>query len=219
MKHYSIEQWADYTRGIVSEPVRGEMAGHLATACAQCQRMVSRLRATASGMAEIEVPEAFLARARAIFPAAPPRESPLRALAAALTFDSLGSAVPQGVRSAAPSIRRLAYSVEDFRVELMVDPGTTKGTVIVTGQISSHTDPAAPRYRIRLVLKNNTMHQTEASELGEFQLEFAPSPGMRLVILDAGANRQIEVPFKLLRSNRPSAAKSATPKSNPPEAL
>lgn len=205
MKHYSIEQWVDYTRGLVPEPLRSQMAGHLSGDCAQCRRLVQRLQATAPALAEIEVPEALLERARAIFPVTVPDAMPwpVRALTALLRFDSLSAPLPQGVRSAAPTVRRLAYTVEDFSIELMLDANKPKRTVIVTGQISTRpAETAAPRHRIRLMSRNDTLLQVEASEFGEFQFEFRPAPKLRLVVLDAAANRQIEVPLAAMEGVR-----------------
>ncbi|MBL8218921.1 MAG: hypothetical protein JNL62_06815 [Bryobacterales bacterium] len=196
MKHYSIEKWADYVRGLVSGAERSAMEHHLQGQCAQCRQSVERMRVVQAGLMEkIEVPESFLERAMAIFPRTVATPA-VRRLMALLTFDSLGEPMPAGVRGATQETRRLAYAVEDFKIELLAMAGGKRGRVALTGQVSSAG--VAPVGPVRLMSKNKVLSSVPASEFGEFQMEFEVRSGLRLVIPCTGRQTEIEVPLDLL---------------------
>jgi hypothetical protein len=204
VKHYAIEKWIDFVRGIVHEPERKEMEKHLKTDCASCNRQVTLLRAIAQTSKEIDVPEPLLDRARTIFRHAPVhRESPLRKLIAKLTFDSQSALAPAGVRSNSSGARRLVFGVEDFLVELLVDTQTARRTVVVTGQISREGFSVLPAlHQVQLTAKQEVLDQTIATRFGEFSLEFARRAGLRLIIADENTRREIEVPLDLIFGTR-----------------
>ncbi len=212
MKHYSIEQWADYLRGLLTGPDQEAMRHHLAQGCALCQGCVNDLGTVRSALTPVEIPAAWLERARAIFPAR--NTSPaIERLVAQLSFDSLGQPLPAGLRGSVPVSRRLAYSVEDVSIELLVDGGAKSRSTIVTGQVSVRSRMTPPRHVVELVSGHKTLRQAETSEWGEFQLEFAPRRGLRLVVRDQESRREIEVPLDLVSSarrpaNRPDSRRS-----------
>ncbi|MFN0105715.1 MAG: hypothetical protein ACKV2U_26965 [Bryobacteraceae bacterium] len=200
MKHYSIEKWADFVRGLTGQPESTTMESHLAAGCPSCNRMAHLLRALSEPQNEIEVPESVLARARAIFSRQPSQsESAIRALLAVLTFDSHRTLAPVGMRGADSTVRRLAYEAQDVVVELLIDTEPARRTVILTGQISSREQPGPPApHRVRLLGKGKVLKQTAATVFGEFHLEFAPRAGLRLLIDRPPEGREIEVPLDLV---------------------
>ena len=71
MKHYAIDQWADFTRGLKAGAELAEMKGHLESGCAKCRELsefTAKLAATCSSLAVDAVPESTVRLARAIFP-------------------------------------------------------------------------------------------------------------------------------------------------------
>lgn len=204
MKHYSIEKWADYIRGVVGEAERTEMAGHLEGNCGQCARAVARIRAVEAELLQVvEVPKSFLERARGIFPrsAAVPA---VRKLTAILTFDTFAAPAPVGLRGAGQKTRRLAYAVEDFKIELLVAEGMNQ-VVTLTGQATAGDgQPVGP---VRLQSRNKVLSSAPANEFGEFQMEIAVRSGLQLVIPCAGRNLEIEVPLDMLLQKKQETVK------------
>src|SRR5258708_37848272 len=60
MKHYAIDQWADFTRGLKEGAELAEMQWHLQSGCARCRglsKFTTKLSATCSCLATDPVPE------------------------------------------------------------------------------------------------------------------------------------------------------------------
>src|SRR3954447_19050611 len=103
MKHYGIEQWADFTRRLSDLDEHHEMTAHLGSGCKNCRRLAEftkKLHATCSSLAVQQIPESAVRLAGSIFP--------VRAHAAVkrgirvpveLIFDSLLVPVPAGLRA------------------------------------------------------------------------------------------------------------------------
>ena len=71
MKHYGIEQWADFTRGLSGLNEHHEMTAHLASGCENCRELAEftkKLQVTCNSLAVQEVPEAAVRLARSLFP-------------------------------------------------------------------------------------------------------------------------------------------------------
>jgi hypothetical protein len=198
MTHYSIERWADFVRGLTPDPEREGMERHLSGGCGSCLSLVTLLRGVVETAAnDIDVPAAVLADAAAIF--APRRErgaSRWAKLVAVLVFDSDAALAPAGVRSAGGGARRLAFSSEDFAVELLVDVTGPQRTVAITGQISAPGKPAeASALAVLLMSGRQVFERTLTNEAGEFHLEFPTRAQLRLCIRDEVRRREIEVPL------------------------
>lgn len=193
MKHYSMAAWTDFIRGLTNGSDRSEMTRHLNAPCPECGRLVALLGAVKESEAPVEVPDAMVARARAIFPKreAPRRESAVERLVASLLFDSFASAVPRGARSTASSVRRLSFGAGETNVELVVD-APKGGAVTLTGTCS------ATGREVHLYEKQRLLQTVNTSAFGEFHLQFEPHKGMRLVITNLPARGSVEVPLDFL---------------------
>lgn len=198
MTHYPIERWTDFARGLLPEPARSEMELHLSGGCRSCARLVTLLRSVvATAERDVEVPAAVVANALAIFVARPERgESRWRKLIASLIFDSQAELALEGVRGARGAARRLAFSVEDFAVELLIDVGGRQRTLAITGQISTARKSVEPPVMEVLVMSGrDVLERTRTNEFGEFHLEFPSRAGLRLCIPDEAGGCEIEVPL------------------------
>ena len=73
MDHYEIAEWADYVRGVMQTPERGQMTAHLASGCEECAetcrvlREIAEAAATAGAAEMVPVPDELLRRAESIF--------------------------------------------------------------------------------------------------------------------------------------------------------
>ncbi|MBC7924087.1 MAG: hypothetical protein H7039_00370 [Bryobacteraceae bacterium] len=200
MKHYSLENWVDYLRG-VSDPAREPMMKeHLASGCTQCRRHLELLQAVSQSACEIAVPDAWLQRASSIFPrvSPPAAKSPITRLVAALTFDSFAMPVQAGVRTAQSEVHRLTFTSEDVTLELMGEAGPDVNTMAVTGQISSlsGSQPSSP-YRIRLLQRKTVLQQITANVFGEFQVNLPIQTGLSMAVVDETTGRETAVPLDL----------------------
>jgi hypothetical protein len=71
MKHYAIDQWADFTQGLLAEPEHTRLEAHLKGGCQECLLLwafTTKLIATCTGLATDPVPESAVRLALAIFP-------------------------------------------------------------------------------------------------------------------------------------------------------
>jgi len=68
MKHYAIDQWADFTRGTLADVVRREMQTHLADGCAKCREISdfsTKLTEACTSLTRNPVPDYMVRLARA----------------------------------------------------------------------------------------------------------------------------------------------------------
>ena len=145
MKHYAIEQWADFTRGLAGKEERTEMQAHLQNGCPRCRRLAdfsSRLTATCISLATDKVPEAIVRLARAIFPA-PVQQGPKRGnrLPIELIFDSFLVPSPVGLRATWQVGWQGLYRAGDCSVDLRIEPELNSSRAAVIGQVTNHVVP------------------------------------------------------------------------------
>jgi len=103
MKHYAIDQWADFTRGLLADLVRQEMQTHLSGGCEKCRELsefTAKLTETCTSLTKDPVPAYMVRMARAIFPVRM-QNRPKRGnrLPIELIFDSFLMPAPAGLRS------------------------------------------------------------------------------------------------------------------------
>ena len=109
MKHFSLEQWTDFVRGVGEDGGRIAMAAHLDAGCARCAHTVDVLRRAANVLAtegQYQVPEYALRCARAIFSTRRASASPSARIPIHLIYDSIREPVPAGMRSSDRLTRR-----------------------------------------------------------------------------------------------------------------
>lgn len=176
MSHYRIEDWVDFVRGLGEVSQTAAMKGHLAAGCPECATIVARLQRTAAGLtadAARPVPEAVVARARAVFQ---PAQAPwatgqrLSRLLAELVFDSWSAPAPAyaGIRGSLGT-RQLSYRAGDVRLDLSVEPVPKSPRLLFTGQV--HGKPAGNSMTVKILCGERTVSESTTSEFGEFALE------------------------------------------------
>lgn len=177
MKHYSLEEWADFARGVIDERERAAMQSHREDGCVMCREALSLWqRVHALGMLEqaYEPPESAMRALRAAFSLYGPLKTRggVRA-AASLLFDSFLSPLAQGVRSGASGARQLLYGVGNYRIDLRVEPQVISEGFALFGQILDSTDPGAEigATVVRLVRDREVVAESATNRFGEFRLE------------------------------------------------
>lgn len=189
MKHFSLEDWADFARGRASADAVMRMQHHLEEGCAECAQSLEVWRAVlevAGREALFEVPEAGVRCAEALFNIAPPaKTSDVVVQMARLVFSSVSQPVREGVRSAGASTCHLLFEGGNWLLDLHLKPPPVKdGLVSVAGQIldREQTEKACDSSRVTVMRERTEVARTTTNEFGEFQLEFNPGGELMLTV-------------------------------------
>lgn len=191
MTHYAIEHWTDFARGLVTGQEREAMQAHLHT-CPSCKRQLEQLQQVVGfARREAEAPDPLIARAISIFEQ-PTAVSKWRKLTALLEFDSFSEAAVAGVRSGHASARRLVFTAEDCRIELLIE--SAEQLVSLAGQVSMRSvSQSSTATEIVLEKGRRALQRTMTNEHGEFHMETEFETGLRLRITDSLGGRKLEV--------------------------
>jgi hypothetical protein len=214
MKHYAIDQWVDFSRGVAAGEEAARMLAHLEGGCADCRRLAdftSELSNTCAAMGSAEVPERVVRLARAIFPvrmqARPKRGN---RLPIEMIFDSFLVPSAAGLRSAWQVGWQGLYRAGDCSVDLRIEPELKSSRAAVIGQITSHVQPAVEMGNLPVCLRSGkqVVAETVSNRFGEFQMEYDQQAKLKLCI-SLRDSKRIEVPLRKITSDQP-AAKSRT---------
>lgn len=212
MKHFEIEQWSDFVRGLSSANDRTTMAEHLSSGCAACRRTVELLSAVAvaaGAESASHVPEAVIRQAKAIF-AVRRQELPERwpHVLARLVYDSFREPVPAGLRSEQRFNRHALYEAGEFCLDFRLEYQQGSPRVTLVGQIADRRQPARPvgGALVLLTRANDVLGRAIANELGEFQMEYEPKKRLKLfVMIERDPSPQIAVPLDEIMAHQGSA--------------
>jgi hypothetical protein len=188
MRHYSLEQWADFARNVAGTQERLEMQQHLDQGCNKCAKVASLWRhvhAVAKHEHRYAPPDGAVRMAKGNFAIHGPRGFSRRpSLIASLIFDSSLGPLPAGVRSAARVERQLLYGVGNYRIDLRIEPQVDTDNVAIVGQVlrSSDTISDIGPVTVKLTKGRKVVAQTESNKFGEFRLECDLSTGFQLRI-------------------------------------
>jgi hypothetical protein len=208
MKHYAIDQWGDFTRGLVAGEERRQMQAHLQSGCGKCRQLsdfTERLTATCTSLAADNIPESTVRLARAIFPVRVP-DLPRRGnrLPIELIFDSFLVPSPIGLRATWQVGWQGLYRAGDCSVDLRIEPELKSSRAAVIGQISNHVRPGLEMGNLQVCLSagKQVVAETLSNRFGEFQMEYEQQPRLKLCI-NLREAKSIQVPLKKLISEQP----------------
>jgi hypothetical protein len=187
-RHFSLEEWLDYTNRNVAPDKRTFMTHHLKSGCSHCTQIASRwqlLKQFAATEASLQLPEKVVACAKASFQA--PRKAETRSIfetIAELVCDSLRQPVLAGVRSSAPGARSLLYSAGTLLIDLNLDFAEQNGHIVLQGQVmdSQIQGKGVEEIPVSLQSGRETVAQTQTNEFGEFALECDVRKGLQVSV-------------------------------------
>jgi hypothetical protein len=214
MKHYAIDQWADFTRGLLADGERTQMQAHLEGACQKCHllwKFTTKLNATCTSLATDPVPESTVRLARAIFPVrVPDRPQRGNRLPIEVIFDSFLVPSPVGLRAAWQVGWQGLYRAGDCSVDLRIEPELKSSRAAVVGQITNHALPEFQMGNLPVCLRagNVVVAETVSNRFGEFQMEYDQQSRLKLCI-ELRDSKSIRVPLKNFTSEQ-TAVKSRT---------
>jgi hypothetical protein len=214
MKHYAIDQWADFSRGLLADGEQAQMQAHFEGGCQKCRLLwnfTTKLSATCTSLATDPVPESTVRLARAIFPVRV-HDRPQRGnrLPIELIFDSFLVPSPAGLRATWQVGWQGLYRAGDCSVDLRIEPELKSSRAAVIGQVTNHALPEFQMGNLPVCLRAGkvVVAETLSNRFGEFQMEYDQQSRLRLCI-QLQDSQSIQVPLKEFVSEQ-TAAKSRT---------
>jgi len=177
MKHFSLEKWADFAREVVGQVDKNAMQNHLETGCKECSKVFStwkRIHEAARRESAYRPPESVVRTVKGLGALHwPSKVSRMKAAAAQLLFDSARSPLPAGVRSSSSAARQLLFGINNYRVDLRIQPQEDSDKVAVVGQILNSSDPDHAMGPVHVVLRRGkkVIAESVTNRYGEFHLE------------------------------------------------
>jgi hypothetical protein len=189
MRHYSLEKWVDFVRGVVPEDEKREMQSHLETGCKQCSKEMSmwqRLQQVARREPANTPPAGAVRTVKAAFAnRAAGRLQHEYPEVASLLFDSFRGPQLAGVRSSASASQQLLYGAGDYRIDVRIEPQMDSDRVVLIGQVLNSADPdeLLSSRPVSLLKGRKILAESVTSEFGEFQIECELQENLRLTVL------------------------------------
>jgi len=177
MRHFSLENWADFANQNVSAEERTSMERHLEMGCSQCTHVVAEwqsLKRFAVQESHNDAPADVVSFVKAAFKTLKPLRAPsMVATLAQLAFDSFRQPVLAGVRSGSADSRCLLYRAGPVLIDLNLNLTHSSGHIALQGQVMNSETRAKGIEEIPVLLQSGqeTIAQTQTNEFGEFQLE------------------------------------------------
>ena len=201
MKHFSLAEWTDFVRGVVTAETRVSMQQHLDENCAQCEKIVDTWASlTEFGKREgaYEPPPAALRIAESYF--APFKMASAHGKAfqlAQLAFDSFDRRSLKGVRgfdTTAP--RRLMYRWGDVFIDMHVEAKDASHSIFLAGQVvdSRQSEGVLAGIPVSLVCKEDILFETTTNHLGEFHFSFRTGEPLKLLFQMTGSTLLVLLP-------------------------
>jgi hypothetical protein len=173
MRHFSSEEWADFVRNTLKAKDKRAMQAHLEDGCKRCAGALAawtRVRQMAVRESSYEPPEAAVKAMKGLIAI---HGRPAPAPIAKLLFDSLLAPATAGVRSAATVARQMLYGIEDYRVDLRLEPNFDTDQVLLVGQVLNAADAEknVGHVHVALLRSGKVLGSSKSNEFGEFHLE------------------------------------------------
>jgi hypothetical protein len=180
MKHYTLEQWADFARNVAEPATAVAMRHHLeagCNACAETRALLQKVTDMASQETEYEPPAELVRSAKSLMPRL--HQRPIWAETAEimeLVFDSFRQPALTGVRAASFTARQLLYQKDNCSIDIHLEGQPDRINVI--GQV---LQTSAPEQSVSAVLvealhDGKSMGSTSTNQFGEFHLSL-PAQG------------------------------------------
>ena len=188
MRHFTLEEWADFARNVASPENTGKMQQHLAGGCGSCAQILETMKSVAIlGSREVnyEPPVNAVRMGKLLMGSQKPKAVKKRIPEMwPLVFDSFMQPAMAGVRVALIASRQLMYRKGncyiDIRLEQAMDASEMSliGQVLDTGQPGR--DPGA--IPVELLSGEKTIAGTATNNFGEFQFLFPVASDLQICV-------------------------------------
>ena len=177
MKHYSIEDWADFERGHAADKKAAAMEQHLADGCRECAKARTMWQAViqlAQNEGKYAPPNDAVRSVKSAFALARPEKSAhwVTAVAEAV-FDSFRAPVLEGVRSTRTGARQMLYQHGNKSVHIRVQHEAGEQKYSLVGQILDVKNPERPVKNVPVRIRTTAEHSSDmrTNNFGEFHFE------------------------------------------------
>lgn len=196
MKHFSLAEWADFARRVMTKEKEQVMQAHLNAGCKNCAKTVdmwNRVREVSAREAVYEPPRAAVQNAQSMFSL---RARKQKASVVQLLFDSFHSPAFAGVRSMGVNPRQMLYGIGPYRIDLRMEPQMDSDKVEVVGQILNSADPvrSGTQASVKLVRGRKILVESQTNALGEFHLECSLEGQLQLLV-GLPRSRDVKIPL------------------------
>ena len=197
MKHFDINDWADFARGTATEADRAAMETHLTAGCRRCNAtlaFVKRVVAATQADSLYGPPEAVVRYAKAIGTMLRPQRIPGSRLVARLVYDSFRDPAPVGLRAEDRVARHTTHEAGSFAVDLRLEQMKGSPVATLVGQLTNRQEPegAMAEAPVMLMSSKDIIAHTVYNRFGEFQLDYVPSRNLRLFV-DVSPGKRLEL--------------------------
>lgn len=201
MKHFVMQNWVDFVRGVVPPDQCQAMQLHLDSGCASCSKVVETWKHVvdcARKERSYEPPDVAVRMVKARF-TLDPESSSTRAAFAELVFDSFAQPMAHGIRSGRNRARQLVFRKGNHSVDMRIEPHGDR--LAIVGQVldSSRANAGISDVPVRVVAYKQ---QTTTSRFGEFQFEVEQMENLELLfVLNEERDLMISIPLSQGRSS------------------
>ncbi len=195
MKHFAMQEWVDFVRGVVSEEQSLAMQKHLDDGCSDCRKPLEtwkRVIECADRERSYQPLAAYVHMAKAQFAMSHPNR--VREISnAELIFDSFAQPVTPGIRSSLSRARQLVFQKGRYSIDMRIAPQADR--LAIVGQVldSGRANSALGDIPVRLLAYKQ---QTTTSHLGEFQFEVEQLENLELLfVMSEERDLMISIPL------------------------
>ncbi len=194
MRHFTIEEWADFARNVVSPEDAGKMQQHLNGGCGRCTQTLATMKSVAAvGAREAgyEPPAQAVRLGKSLMPS----QNPVAAKARVremwpLVFDSFMQPAMAGVRAAMTTSRQLLYRQGDSCIDIRLEHAVGANDMSIIGQVLDTRQPGRGpgAIRVELLSGEKAIASTATNNFGEFQFLFPVASDLQVRVDPSGEN-------------------------------
>ena len=208
MKHFDISDWTDFARGVTAAADRAVMEAHVTSGCRRCRTtlaFVERLVASTRADSRYGPPEPVVRCAKAISALLRPQRSPVSRLVARLVYDSFHDPAPVGIRAQDRVSRHTLYEAGNFSLDLRLEQEKGSPLATLVGQLTNRRDPDSTLSEapVLLMARKDIVAQAVYNRFGEFQMDYPPTPRLRLCVALDPPGKRIELSLHQLVAEMP----------------
>ena len=194
MEHFTVEQWADFARNIVSPEAAGKMQQHLRSGCNRCEQLLETMKKVAGFAAKetsYEPPPDSVRIAKALpnVVAAGVAKAPAADFMQ-LILDTFSQPAMAGSRVALASSRQLLYRKGDCSIDIRLEHAAGSKEAILVGQVlqSGQQGRGVGSILVELMSGEKAIAGTATTSHGEFQFLFPPADHLQLCVVISSQN-------------------------------
>ena len=208
MKHFDITDWADFARGVTAGADRAVMEAHVSSGCRRCRAtlgLVQRVVASTRADGRSDPPEPVVRCAKAISALLRPQGSLVSRLIPQLAYDSFRDPAPAGVRAEDRVSRHTLYEAGNFALDIRLEQERGSPLATLVGQLTNREEPdgSLDEAPVLLMTRKDIVAHAVYNRFGEFQMDYPPSPDLRLCIAVSPPGKRIELSLNRFAAEMP----------------